>query len=111
LPLSARARIEIYFPVTPKSPSPYKELCAQFVEEFCYTWGGCSLPNMVGFYLSKKGSIIKDQINLLYTDTDLNFDEHLETLAEYVDQLRTVVMRSLQEEAVLIAVVAVYHST
>ena len=109
MPLSAKARIEVYLPDLAKPV--YQNLQEQLTEEFCYTWGGCSLiRGIMGFYLSNKGKVVRDQVNLLYSDTKLNLEEHWDTLTMYGDSVRTIAMQSLQEEAVLVVIFSVHHS-
>jgi hypothetical protein len=66
LPLSERARIEIYLPDVPRQA--YQELLGALEQEFTYTFGGCTLiRGLEGHYLSRLGLRIRDRINLLYT--------------------------------------------
>lgn len=50
-----------------------------------------------------------DRVNVLFTDTPFTFTSNRETLALYVDKLRSAVMDALQEEEILIAVYPVFH--
>ena len=109
MPLSERARIEVYLPDLPRQA--YRDLLDELEQEFTYTFGGCTtLHGLDGSYLSHAGTPMRDRINLLYTDTPFAFDENLATLARYSDELRAAALEALDEEAVLVAVSKVYHS-
>lgn len=109
MPLSERARIEVYLPDLPRQA--YRDLLDELEQEFTYTFGGCTtLRGLDGSYLSHAGMPVRDRINLLYTDTPFAFDENLATLARYADQLRATALEALDEEAVLVAVSTVFHS-
>jgi hypothetical protein len=109
LPLSDRARVEVYLPDL-ASPA-YQELSERLVQEFTYTFGGCTLVRGIGGnYLSLLGFPIEDRINLLYTDTPFTFDAGFEQISLYADALRQAAFEALEEEAILITVYKVYHS-
>jgi hypothetical protein len=79
--------------------------------EFTYTFGGCTIKRgLDGSYLSQRGEIIRDRINLLYTDAHLTLGEDFELIAEYADKLRQAAFEALEEEAVLVAVIQVHHA-
>jgi hypothetical protein len=81
-----------------------------FDREFTYSFGGCTLVSgLTGSYLSKLGSVMRDRVNLLYTDTPFTFAANRDTLSSYADKLRLAVMDALEEEAMLIAVYPVFH--
>jgi hypothetical protein len=109
LPLSEKARIEMYLPDVP-DPA-YAELLAILDEELTYTFGGCTVVRgLEGSYLSRLGAVMRDRINLLYCDTPFALDSNFDTVAAYADKLREVAFRALEEEVVLVVVYSVYHS-
>jgi hypothetical protein len=109
LPLSERARVEVYLPDLPRQS--YRDLLDAFEQEFTYTFGGCTTVRGVdGIYLSRAGLPIRDRINIVCTDTPFEMDEHLETLSLYTDQLREAAMEALEEEAIPVAVAKIHHS-
>ena len=68
MPLSERARIEVYLPALPKQA--YQDLLGALDEEFTYTFGGCTIiRGRGGSYLSQAGLKLQDRIALIYTDT------------------------------------------
>jgi len=109
LPLSERARIEVYLPDLPRAA--YQDLLAAFEQEFSYAFGGCStVRGLEGNYLSQAGTIIRDRVNLLYTDTPFGFQEHRAALDRYADELRHAAAEALEEEAILIVMLSIYHA-
>jgi hypothetical protein len=109
LPLSVKARVEVYLPDLPKPV--YQELLNIFAEEFSLTFGGCTIiRGLDGNYLSKYGQIISDRINLIYTDTPFDFQENFSALSDYTDKLRKAAFEGLEEEAILVVAWQVYHS-
>lgn len=109
MPLSVRARVEVYIP---DQPSPiYQDLLNTLAEEFTLVFGGCTvISGLDGKYLSKFGQIIKDRVTLIYTDTSFNFKDNLDSVARYSDKLRESSFKALEEEAILVAAWPVYHS-
>jgi hypothetical protein len=108
LPLSEKARIEVYLPDLPEVA--YQELLDTLNREFSYTFGGCTtVRGLAGSYLSRLGQILTDRINLLFTDTPLSFTRRFEQLSEYVEELRQAVFSALDEESVLVVAYPVYH--
>jgi AhpD family alkylhydroperoxidase len=62
LPLSEKARIELYLPDLPRQE--YRDLLEALDREFAYTFGGASIVRGIeGSYLSQAGSQIRDRIN------------------------------------------------
>jgi 3'-phosphoadenosine 5'-phosphosulfate sulfotransferase (PAPS reductase)/FAD synthetase len=109
LPLSERARVEIYLPDLPRAA--YQDLLSELTQEFTYTFGGCTIVyGLDGTYLSQAGKQIQDRINLIYTDTPYPFEQNFEVVSTYADKLKLAVNSALAEEAVLIAVAKVYHA-
>ena len=109
MPLCKKARIEVYLPdaVHPA----YAELLAALEQEFTYAFGGCTLVRgLEGSYLSRFGLVMRDRVNLLYSDTPFAFEAKFDTLSEYADKLRDAALRALKEEAVLVALFPIYHA-
>ncbi len=108
MPLSARARIEVYLPDLFSLPS--QELLIVFNEEFTHTFGGATLwRGLDGSYLDQDGHTVRDRINLLYTDTPFSLKENANQVSSYMAKLRQAVLDALQEEAVLVVALPVYH--
>ena len=109
MPLSEKARIEVYLPDLPRAA--YQDLLNALAQEFTYTFGGCSIiRGLDGSYLSRAGAPIQDRINLIYTDTPYGFEENFEIVSTYTDKLQAAASSALEEEAILITVIQVYHS-
>lgn len=109
MPISARARIEIYLPDVPKKV--YRNARRAFEREFLETFGGCTvIKNIKGLYLSADGKPETDKIILLYTDTPFEFRKNRAALSKYTDELREVAYRATDEESILIVVHEIYHS-
>jgi hypothetical protein len=109
LPLSEKARIEVYLPDVPRPAS--QDLLIALEREFTYTFGGCTtLRGLEGSYLSRLGLTIRDRINLVSTDTAFAFEENFDRLSLSADQLRDAVAEALEEEAILVVVWKVYHA-
>ena len=109
MPLSARARIEVYLPDLWTRAS--QELLLLFNQEFTYTFGGATiLRGLDGSYLSHLGQPLRDRVNLIYTDTPFSFAEHFALLSASTDKLRGAVVDALEEEAVLIVALPIYHA-
>ena len=89
---------------------PAQELLIAFNQEFTYTFGGATLGRgLDGSYLAQNGQTVRDRINLLYTDTPFSLEENADELSAYMAKLRQAVLQALQEEAVLVVVLPVYH--
>lgn len=109
MPLSEKARIEVYLPDLPRAA--YQDLLKALAQEFTYTFGGCTIVRgLDGSYLSQAGLQIQDRINLIYTDTPYSFTENFEIISSYADKLKKAANAALEEEAILVAVVTVYHA-
>lgn len=110
MPLSARARIEIYLPE--KKNKAYQRLLPVFQREFLETFGGCTvIEDIKGLYLSADDETDTDKINLIYTDAPFEFDENFEALSRYADELKAAALEATEEESILIVVHKIYHST
>jgi hypothetical protein len=109
LPLSEKARIEVYLPDVPRPA--YPELLGALEQEFTHTFGGCTtVRGLEGNYLSRLGLRIRDRVNLVYTDTPFSFEPNLARLSRYAEELRDAAFHALEEEAVLVVVSRVYHA-
>jgi hypothetical protein len=109
LPLSGKARIEVYLPDI--SRPEYQGLLIELEQEFTYTFGGCTtFRGLEGNYLSRAGLLVRDRINLVYTDTPFPLEENLDLVSRYADELRRAAFEALDEEAILVVVWPVYHS-
>lgn len=109
MPLSERARVEVYLPDLPRAI--YQDLLAALTREFTHTFGGCTIiSGLDGSYLSPAGVPIQDRINLIYTDTPYAFEANFEIISAYADKLKAAVFAALEEEAILVAVMKTYHA-
>ena len=104
MPLSKRARIEVYLPAD-------KKLQAVFEDEFLNTFGGCTLINDIrGLYLASNKKADFDRINLVYADTPFDIDKNFKALSKYTDQLREAALEATDEESILVVVHEIFHS-
>jgi hypothetical protein len=109
LPLSEKARIEVYLPDLPRQA--YQNLLVALVQEFTYAFGGCTtVRGLEGNYLSRRGFTMQDRINLVYTDAPFAFEENFAQVSRYTDALREAAFEALEEEAVLIVAFKVFHA-
>ena len=109
MPLSEKARIEVYLPDFPRLS--YQDLLDALTGEFTYAFGGCTIVRgLDGSYLSQSELPIQDRINLIYTDTPYTFSENFDEVSKYADKLNRAALAALDEEAILVAVTQVYHS-
>jgi 16S rRNA G966 N2-methylase RsmD len=109
LPLSARARIEVYLPDR-KKPN-YQRLQRAFEREFLETFGGCTvIENIKGLYLSSNEEPDADQINLVYADAPFDFEKNFKAISKYADALKKAALEATEEESILIVVHKIYHS-
>ena len=109
MPLSEKARVEVYLPDLPKQT--YQNLREALEEEFTYTFGGSTTSHgLDGNYLSHAGLPIRDRVNLIYTDTPFSLEEHFARLSAYTDELWKAAVEALAEEAILVVVLKVYHA-
>lgn len=56
------------------------------------------------------GSQFKIASILIYTDTPHSFQENFEVISAYADKLKASVFEALEEDAILVAVIKVYHA-
>lgn len=109
MPLSEKARIEVYLPDVPRPA--YHDLLGALEQEFTHTFGGCTtVRGLEGSYLSRFGLRMRDRINLVYADTPFPFEENFARVSRYTDELRDAALEALEEEAVLVVVFKVYHA-
>ena len=109
MPLSSRARIEIYLPDVPKKS--YQNALRAFEREFLETFGGCTvIKGIKGYYLAEDEKADVDEIVLIYTDTPFEFRKNRAALSKYTDQLREVAFKTTNEESILIVVHEIFHS-
>ena len=109
MPLSEKARIEVYLPDVPRQA--YQDFLGTLDQEFTYTFGGCTIVRgLEGDYLSRLGMSVRDHINLIYSDTSFGFEENFARISRYTDELRAAAFEALEEEVVLVAAFKVYHS-
>ena len=109
MPLSKRARIEIYLPDRKKAN--YRRLHRAFEQEFLNTFGGCTvIRDIKGLYLGSDGKQDADRIDLIYADTPFDFDRNFRALSKYTDEIRMAAVEATQEESVLVVVHGIYHS-
>jgi hypothetical protein len=109
LPLSEKARIEVYIPDLLKQS--YQNLLVAFDQEFTYSFGGCTIiRGLEGSYLSRLGLKMQDRVNLIYTDMPFAFEGNFLKISRYMDKLREVAFEALEEEAILVAALKVFHS-
>lgn len=109
MPLSEKARIEVYLPDLPRAA--YQDLLSALTQEFTYTFGGCTIiRGLDGSYLSQSGLPIQDRINLIYMDTPYTFAENFDVVSTYADKLKNAAFAALAEEAILVVVSQVFHA-
>jgi hypothetical protein len=109
LPLSEKARIEVYIPALPQQT--YQNLLNALAQEFTYTFGGSTIiRGLDGSYLSRLGVRTQDRVHLIYTDTPFAFAENFENISRYTDALRDAAFEALTEETILVVVLQVYHA-
>lgn len=109
MPLSERARVEVYLPDLPQAI--YQDLLGALTREFTYAFGGCTIiRDLDGSYLSSAGIPVQDRINLIYTDTPYSFRENFEIISLYAEKLKASVFAALEEDAILVVVMKTCHA-
>jgi hypothetical protein len=109
LPLSEKARIEVYLPDL--AQPAYQDLLVSLEQELTFAFGGCTtVRGLDGNYLSRAGTVLPDRINLVYTDAPFSFQQHADRIDRYAQALRDATFDALNEEVVLVAVHPVFHS-
>jgi hypothetical protein len=98
LPLSEKARIQVYLPDV--SRQEYHDLLTALQQEFAYVFGGgTTVRGLEGSYLSRLGLIVRDRINPLYSDTPFAFEEHPDAVSRYADELHEAAFQALGDSA------------
>jgi hypothetical protein len=109
LPLSEKARIEVYIPDLPQET--YQNRLDALAQEFTHTFGGATIMRgLDGRYLSRAGLQIQDRVHLTYTDMPSTFEEHVESLSRYTDALRDATFEASAEEVILVVVLKIYDA-
>jgi len=109
MPLSRRARIEVYLPT--KNDERYQRLRRAFEVEFLKKFGGCTvIRGAKGLYLNSDGEEEIDNVDVVYADTTLELEENITKLSRYTDELKAAVLAATNEESVLLVVHEIYHS-
>ena len=109
MPLSERTRVEVYLPDLKRAT--YRAFLRRLEKEFCHTFGGATVVRgLDGAYLSQSGVQIHDRINILYSDIPLTVSAHFAVLGQYADYLRKAALDALDEEAILVAIMPVFHA-
>jgi hypothetical protein len=105
-----RTHVEIFLPVRTDT-TDYKTVTDWLSEELALARGGSTLTTpFTGLFASSvnRGSVVRDQIQILFCDFDLNMDDpvHRQKLLTYLYELQRNLMELLDEEDVWIT----YHS-
>jgi hypothetical protein len=109
MPLSKRARIEIYLPT--KDEERYELLKRACELEFLKLFGGCTvIRGARGLYLNSDGDEETDTIDMIYADTPFELEEDNAKLSRYTDELKAAVLNATNEEDILVVVHEIYHS-
>ncbi|MBI4483113.1 MAG: hypothetical protein HY652_09505 [Acidobacteria bacterium] len=99
----------MYIPDLPRQT--YQKLLDALAQEFTYTFGGATIiRGLDGTYLSRLGLQMQDRVHLLYTDTPFAFEENFANISRYTDALREAAFEALEEEAILVVALKVYHA-
>jgi hypothetical protein len=53
---------------------------------------------------------VQDRVNLILTDTPFALEENFQSVSRYANELRAAAFAALEEEAVLVVVLKVYHA-
>ncbi|MGH9942551.1 MAG: hypothetical protein ACRD9R_09390 [Pyrinomonadaceae bacterium] len=108
MPLSERARIEVYVPDL--AISNYRRMLESLEEEFTYTFGGCTVIRGIEGSYARGNLKTRERVNLVYADTAFDFSDNFECVASYADQLKQAASEALAEEAILVVVQRIYHA-
>lgn len=108
----SRIRLEFYLPERAER-TRYRVAREWLIRELTYSQGGTSrVEDLSGTYLSGEGQVITDRVSLVWCDTIFSWNsrrERAELLAYAAQLKRFLEMHLVEEEAILIAVVPVYH--
>jgi len=101
-----RTRVEIFPPVRTDT-TDYRAVTEWLSEELALARGGSTLTTpFTGLFASSAsaGSIIRDQVQILFCDLDLNLEDesHRANLTVYLEELRQLLLELLREEGVWI---------
>lgn len=108
MPLSEKARIEVYVPDR-KKPH-YENLLDAFADEFTEAFGGATvIYNFEGRYLDENGEKIVESMNVVYADLPLSLSEFLPEIAAYTEEIKQAAHETLEEESILVTVKTVFH--
>ena len=109
MPLSKRARIEVYLPV--KSKPVYRHLRKAVEDEFLFTFGGCTvISGIKGLYLHSGERRERDSITLVYADMPFGLRGNKALISDYADAVREACGEALPEQSVLVVIQEVFHS-
>ena len=109
MPLVEKSRIEVYGP--DRRETAYQTFLTKVEQEFTHAFGGCTtIRGVDGFYREHSGTTERDPINLVYCDTTLSIHGHWQELSEFADKLRQAALDALDEQAVLVSVIPIYHA-
>jgi hypothetical protein len=109
LPLSKRARIEVYLP-DEKKPV-YRRLRKAIETEFLFTFGGCTvMEGIKGLYLRSGEDPERDSITLVYSDMPFGLKVNASLVSNYSDAIREACSEALPEQSVLVVIQEIYHS-
>jgi hypothetical protein len=109
LPVSKRARIEVYLPVS--NTADYRRLRNSVETEFIAAFGGCTvIQGAKGRYVSDDGAVDTDDIDLVYADTPFEIQADVGGLSAYTDSLRAALLEATSEESILIVLHEISHS-
>ena len=95
MPLSEKARIEVYLPDLPRAA--YQDLLGELAREFTYTFGGCTIRGLEGNYLARLGARIRDRVNVVYTDAPFAMETSSDLIGRYVGELHDAAIAALEE--------------
>jgi len=106
VPSEKRTRVEIFLPVRTDT-ADYRAVTEWLSEELALLRGGSTVTTpFTGLFASSTsaGTIVQDQIQILFCDLDLNLEDplHHSKLTDYLDELRQLLMELLREEDVWI---------
>ena len=106
-----KIRVEIYVPVL--EDLAYKYSLEWLIGELTQLHRGCTVrKNLSGYFLSQTKQVVADQINVVYSDFDMDWSEpaqRAEALA-YCSTLKQFLMKNLwEEEEILVSAYPVSH--
>jgi hypothetical protein len=101
-----RTRVEIFLPVRTDT-TDYRAVTEWLSEELALARGGSTVTTpFTGLFTSSAaaGSIIQDQVQILFCDLDLDVEDesHRATVTVYLEELRQLLMDLLREEDIWI---------